>query len=1690
MEADHASAVFELEAALLRQPNVTACAVLAKRGPQGEQRIAYVVPNGAFSAKTVENRMLDGAPDLALPDGYVLVSALPLDDQGMLDEAALLRLPLLELELAERVEQELLADPRIEHAAVFIEERPRRPGALHVSDLLPDEALGGTASAGAAARAERAVPDPVPEATAAAPADEAPLPLAVRQGAPLGRPAGGPETLLDALRIAAERADGRGITYLADDGSTREQSMPELLAEARRIASALQSRGMKPGQRVLLQLAAADDVLPAFWGCLLGGFVPAITPIPPSYEAGTNELERLCQVWQLLDGPPLLLREQLRPALAPLEARLGIDAARLAILDELRKAPDHYQAPDVKPEDVAFLVFTSGSTGAPKIIMLSHRNILTRSQGTNELCRHETSDRILNWLPFDHIGSISDWHLRCVDLGCHMVYCSKEYVLGDPINWLRLIQRFRITHSWAPNFAYALVNDALNRKEESFELASMKTLLTAGEAVSSNTVHEFLRRLAPHGLVRTALRPAFGMAELGSGVTYYLPTEQDPVRVEHVDRGHLEGRLQRRAPDHPNAIGFTSCGTVIPGAGMRIVDETNTPLPELTIGRLQICGGPVTQGYFRNPEANREVFVGEGWFNTGDRGFIANGELYLTGRDKESLIINGANYSNSEIESVVEEVPGLSVSFTAACAVRPTGDPEERLAIFFSPAPDAGIELSELLRKVQASVTRKTGVKPDFLLPVAPDVIPKTAIGKIQRKQLVKRFESGDFGALLKQVDVLLENDKTISNWFLAPRWRKKALRPGARSQPKQVRLIADATELADALRAELERRGVPVVSSGTYTDVVDLRGHVPDGQGNGSSAVQATRSSTAATARIFDLFERIQQAQRETEGARSSGARLRYWVVGSQSQAVTATDAIDPLGVVVPPAICALSHDLASVECRHLDLDPSELARSASAIADEIEALSAEHEVAFRGGARWVPCFERVTFPALAERASTLARGGFYALTGGLGGVGSELARYLLTAWGASLVIVGRTPLDGAPEHKRVLYTELQALGPVHYRALDIGDAAALERTVAELEAELGKPLAGAFHLASVYHERPATDETPASFAAVLAPKMDGAIALHALLEQRPQAFVVCFSSVVSVFSAGGFSAYSAANRFLDAYCHDRRHRRGQKSYSIDWSVWDGLGIAAESAAREILQRLGPGAADGTISAADVSARMIEAERSRGYLRMPVLSGMRSLTAALGLPPGQLLAGVDLNHPNLRSLTVGDAEPLLGIRGGYTLRAGTDASALGVHSARDRFGQSVPSELRRLSSAPLTAEGRLDRDAVLGEIRGASRQIVPPQTDAQKELAEIWKEVLDLESVGINESFFDLGGTSLLSVRMFAEVERRLGVSLQLATLFQAATIQALAELIEAKSGTESKDALEMLAPASGAAALFLIHDSDGNVERYRALAQHLAPDVRVYGLAPYAKDRFPALHTRLRDMVDYHVAKIRTSKVAGPYLVGGTDAGGVLAFEVACRLQSEGERVGLVLLLDTTDVGLEDGRFFAVRAALSKHGTAFRPVFNALLKTGFDHTRVRLLDRLFSRGAALPWYLEHIPPRVVYAFASAGHRPQSFRGRLTLFRAKAGVPDAEYDDRPALERCGDPLLGWGARASEGVEIVDVPGGHYTLLTEPHVADLAAKAAAAIRAALRSETGSAPGELKSSPQPSAASLAGATSSP
>lgn len=1608
-----------LELELQTAAAVHECAVLVHPTSTGEACIAYIVPAGPFSADAAARKLKAGGVG-RLPDSYVSVTRLPRDAAGHIDRRALAQLPLLEPESLDALEAALRGREGVDQVVLYADDSAPRVDALHL-DAVPGAALASrvqrehTAAGSFAAEAS--------EPVESAPAEVVPgdLPLAVCHGKPLDRGPNPPRTLPDTLLRAAERLEGEYLHFLDSSGAVRDLSFAALLAEARSVAAGLSVRGIPAGSKVLLQLTEPAHIVPAFWACVLGGWVPAISAVPTSYADETSELDRLKHVWRLLDGPPFITSRALSSGVRHLAIALGAEAERVLTIEDLSAGPAEFVSPELNPNDPAFLVMTSGSTGMPKVIMLSHENILTRSGGTNELCRHEPSDRILNWLPFDHIGSISDWHLRCVDLGCHMFYCAKEYVLGEPLNWLRVMDRFRITHSWAPNFAYALLNAALSSSDEAFELSSVKALLTAGEAVSSSTVHDFLERLAAHGLAKTAMRPAFGMAELGSGVTYFQPTPAEPVRLETVDRRTLDAALRRIGKEHPQALSFPSLGPIIPGASMRVVDEQNQPVHEMVIGRLQIAGGPVCLGYFKNPEANAEVFVGDGWFNTGDRAFISQGELFLSGRDKETLIINGANFHNSEIEAAVEQVKGVRVSFTAACAVRPPGESNEKLALFVSLIPCDHQQRAAVLREVQKSVAQRTGTKADYLIPVETTEIPKTAIGKIQRKQLVKRFEAGEFGRAIGEADVLLENERTLPDWFLGVAWQPLALPGSSRGAPARVLVIGEGAGLGRAL-ASLLPGSTMVQDAREFADAlggaaefdafVDLTTYGPQAasSANGSHSGAASVLGAACLA----LAARV---QRSAEYGRARASAPRYLMVASASQVVPWSDELEPVRASLPAALRALDQELSTVECGHVDLPfhPAGLESQAQLLLRELGARALEPEVAYDLALiRRVVGFERVTWTAAHEvearspRSTRLEPGGLYLVSGGLGGVGTELSSTLLTHFGAKVLIVGRTPLGGAatPEGDARLaqLKKLEALGTVIYHAADVSDENALELAVARVEAELGQALRGAFHLAGVYRERPLVSESHEALSQALAPKVDGTRALHEVTARRAPAFVVSFSSLASIFSGSGLGSYAAANRYQDAFAALARRQHQRASFSLNWSVWKGLGIGAESAPADVL-------------------------RSRGYLPVPGRSGMQSLFAALEREPGQLLIGVDPASPALRRLTNEPARPLQRARAAVSLKQLSDPAQklreLRDVRIRDRFGHAISAEPWWLHRFQLDAAGAIDREATYNEIRGADAVIQPLSTELEKRLGAIWKDVLGLDAVGANQSFFDLGGTSLLSVRLFSRIEKEFGVAFEPALLFKAATVGAMAKVLAEAAGPVSQS----LHSASSGTPLFLVDDGAGDATRYRALSARLRPAHDLVVLRPFGKDRIPTLHTHVDDMLEHYRAKLRERSATGPYALAGRGVGAALALELACKLQASGESVPFLALIDPEfpDASFDIADVFGLKQVLragaelrggvqQARAALARGVSN-LAKEAFDRGRFQLLRYYTDRQQEPPWFVEHLPLATVYGYAAGRRTPARFNGRIHVIRTPLATELARSQARD-----------WGRQATSGV--------------------------------------------------------------
>ena len=495
----------------------------------------------------------------------------------------------------------------------------------------------------------------------------------------------------------------------------------DLLEGASRVLHGLRQQNLQPQERVIIQLENPRYFFICLWGCFLGGFVPI--PLGVDLTGGS-----IVRAWEL--G---------KPAIAVTESEIEeIDTIQIGRLLNNNRDNNWHQS---SLDDLALLLLTSGSTGKPKGVMLSARNLIASVYGMATVNGLSQQDISLNWMPLEHVASLVMFHLTQVYLGCEQIQVKSELILQNTLQWLDLIDKYRVTTTWSPNFAYNLVNEQLDldSKKDSknkfdWNLSCLRWMGNGAEAVVGKTAGRFLELLAPHGLFPTVVCPGYGMSETTSGIAhshdFYLNLNRDSVSV----------------------------GKPIPGVSLRIVDEENRVIPEGEVGLLQVKGETVTAGYYRQPELNREIFTADDWFNTGDLGFLQSGKLTITGRQKDVIIINGVNYYNHEIETVVEEIASVTVSYTAACGVIDRHQ-QEQIAIFFHTEEK---DLRELINTIRRTVFTKIGVAPTYIIPVAKEAIPKTAIGKIMRSQLSQRFAAGEFDRVIDNITELF-NQRHLS---------------------------------------------------------------------------------------------------------------------------------------------------------------------------------------------------------------------------------------------------------------------------------------------------------------------------------------------------------------------------------------------------------------------------------------------------------------------------------------------------------------------------------------------------------------------------------------------------------------------------------------------------------------------------------------------------------------------------------------------------------------------------------------------------------------------------------------------------------------------------------------------------------------------------------------------------------------
>lgn len=522
---------------------------------------------------------------------------------------------------------------------------------------------------------------------------------------------------------AAQQSPSAGIHIAANgEDATSFISYPALLDQAARILGGLRERGLRSGAKVALLLQRPGDFIPAFWACLLGRYVPC--PLATVSNDHDRWMTHVSHVASLLDGPLFI-----SVAAPSIELPASVDSIDLNLL---RKGHPPAQLDDSAPNDLAILMLTSGSTGLSKAVALTHDNIFASMEGRASRQALSKKDKMFNWISFDHVAALLESHMVAVYVGAEQLHAEPHVILADPLRFLRLIARHRVSVAFAPNFLLGQINAALEAGAQGaqsclpadLDLSCLRRIVTGGEANVVDTGRRFLKILATYRLNSSALWPAFGMTETCAASVY---SDDFPER------------------DLTNEI--ASVGLPISGLSMRVVGEFGEPQPEDEVGELEVSGSVVFSRYHNNDEATRSAFTEDGWFRTGDLGRIKEGRLTLVARSKDTIIVNGVNYFVRELETRLAQLPGIDASFIAAFPTRPKGADTEQLVILFSSTlqADDDVGMYNLVVAIRNTTIMLWGFRPTLIVHLARERFPKTSLGKIQRSLMRQKLERGDF---------------------------------------------------------------------------------------------------------------------------------------------------------------------------------------------------------------------------------------------------------------------------------------------------------------------------------------------------------------------------------------------------------------------------------------------------------------------------------------------------------------------------------------------------------------------------------------------------------------------------------------------------------------------------------------------------------------------------------------------------------------------------------------------------------------------------------------------------------------------------------------------------------------------------------------------------------------------------------
>ena len=566
-------------------------------------------------------------------------------------------------------------------------------------------------------------------------------------------------TLIELLKVARTR--DREIRFIDGENDESVLTFADLWDQAIALLGSLQARGMQPGDELIIFSKSNESFVVAFWAAVLGGIVP----VPVAVGISDEHRLKLFRIVSQLERATLFTELGLLERLLEFSKEQQLDEitklleSRTVLISDVEPSA-HGELFAATLDDVAFIQYSSGSTSDPKGVVLTHQNLCTNIRAIVEAAGWNEDDQSLSWMPLTHDMGLIGYHMSVLGVGMNHAVMDTSVFVRRPLLWMSKANELRATQLCSPNFGYKHFLKLYVRKGlDGLDLSCVKLILNGAEPISWELCEEFLTALAPHGLKRTAMFPVYGLAEATVGVSFPEPGhEYDRITV---DRHSLRVGDAYRAvdPADADAVSFVKVGNAIRDVSIRIADNEDRVLADGLIGNIQLFGDSVTEKIYGDAAATAELFTSDAWLLTGDCGVFVDGQLVITGRQKDIIIINGQNYYPHDIEEIVAHLDGLDLNRVVVAGATPQGGQTEELIAFILHRQSVDSFLP-FITQVRDIVGEQTGLEVDRVIPVSR--IPKTTSGKVQRGKLLQAYIDGEFDAVISELAPQTDEDAEV----------------------------------------------------------------------------------------------------------------------------------------------------------------------------------------------------------------------------------------------------------------------------------------------------------------------------------------------------------------------------------------------------------------------------------------------------------------------------------------------------------------------------------------------------------------------------------------------------------------------------------------------------------------------------------------------------------------------------------------------------------------------------------------------------------------------------------------------------------------------------------------------------------------------------------------------------------------